>query len=133
MKYILILSFCLTFQFNIMGQESNQQYYFSSEQVLDKAISAGKLYGEYISNETLSSGIYHLKAGTIDPQQPHQFDEIYYVIAGTATLKMSDMDYPAKAGDLLFVPAKVKHQFFEIKEDLTLLVFFSKKEPKGNE
>jgi mannose-6-phosphate isomerase-like protein (cupin superfamily) len=116
-----------------MAQESNQQYHFSSEQILDQAIAEGKLYGEYLNNETLSSGIYHLKTGTIDPQQPHQFDEIYYVIAGIATLKMNDMDYPAKAGDILFVPAKVKHQFIEIQEDLTLLVFFSKKEPRGNE
>ena len=81
-----------------------------------------------MDNENLSSGIYYLKQGEEDKQQPHQWDEIYFVIAGEGKIQIEDMVYDARAGDLLFVKANQDHRFQDIQSDLTLLVFFSKKE-----
>ena len=133
MKYILILALYFGIQPNIMGQNLDKQFHFSAEHILEQTQADGKLYGEYIKNENLSSGIYYLKKGTIDQQSPHQYDEIYYIISGKGKLRIDKNNYPAGVGDLLFVPAKMDHKFVDIEEDLTILVFFSKKEPKKDE
>lgn len=133
MKYILILALFIGIQTSVMAQKADPKYHFSAEKILDDLLAENKLYGEYLDNETMSSGIYHLKVGQEDSQSPHEFDEIYFVIAGSATLMIDGKPYPARTSELLFVPAKAEHKFVDIEEDLTLLVFFSKKEPKGNE
>ena len=72
----------------------------------------------------LSAGIYHLKAGAEDGQSPHGEDELYYCLAGRATLRVGATRHEVVPGRLLFVAARAPHRFEEITEDLTLLVFF---------
>lgn len=43
---------------------------------------AGELYHEFLRVPDLSAGLYILPAGSVDPQQPHTEDEVYYVISG---------------------------------------------------
>ena len=40
---------------------------------------------------------------------------------------------PIARGSILFIPAESKHQFVEIEEDLSLLVFFGSGGPSGAE
>jgi mannose-6-phosphate isomerase-like protein (cupin superfamily) len=117
----------------MMGQRETNKFHFSTAQILEQANREGKLYGEFINNANLSSGIYHLKKGATDPQSPHQYDEIYYIISGIGKLLIDKSAYPATRGDILFVPAHVHHKFVEIEEDLVILVFFSKKAPNKDE
>jgi mannose-6-phosphate isomerase-like protein (cupin superfamily) len=53
----------------------------------------------------------------LDTQSPHDQDELYIVVAGTATLEHSGALTTACAGDVLFVPAFAEHRFIEISED----------------
>ena len=86
-------------------------------------------YMEFMRVPSLSCGIYHLKAGSKDMQGPHDEDEIYYVLAGKAHLQVEDEDHQVAPGDVLYVRATSEHSFFEIKEDMTLLVFFASNSP----
>jgi mannose-6-phosphate isomerase-like protein (cupin superfamily) len=82
-------------------------------------------YKEFLREPHLSCGIYTLRAGARDMQSPHDEDEVYYVISGRATLKVGGETHDVKAGSVLYVRATEQHSFFEIEEDMTLLVFFA--------
>jgi mannose-6-phosphate isomerase-like protein (cupin superfamily) len=66
-----------------------------------------------------------LPAGATDRQKPHREDEIYYVIRGRARFKAGSEDREISAGDVIFVAAEVGHHFYEIAEELALLVVFA--------
>jgi mannose-6-phosphate isomerase-like protein (cupin superfamily) len=58
-------------------------------------------------------------------QTPHDEDELYYVIEGHAQLKVGDEVKEVTPGMVLYIRAAEEHSFFEIQEDMLLLVFFS--------
>ena len=60
-----------------------------------------------------------------DLQQPHQQDEIYYVVRGRARFKAGDEEREVAPGSVIFVAAEVEHRFHDIREELTVLVFFA--------
>ena len=82
-------------------------------------------YREFLKVDALSCGLYHLDAGSKDMQSPHDEDEVYYVISGRAQLRIGDEVREVSAGSLLYVGATEEHSFFEIEDDMTLLVFFA--------
>jgi mannose-6-phosphate isomerase-like protein (cupin superfamily) len=86
---------------------------------------AGKLYQEFLRVPALSAGVYVLPAGGTDPQKPHQEDEVYYVVPGHAKMRVGFEEQVVKSGSLIFVAAQVDHRFFDISEELEVLVFFA--------
>ncbi len=84
-----------------------------------------KSYLEFLRTQTLSVGLYVLRAGQEDLQQPHTEDEVYHVIQGRARFRAGADDYSVQSGSVLFVEAGLEHRFFEIEQDLTVLVFFA--------
>lgn len=70
-------------------------------------------------------GIYELKAGSLDMQQPHTEDEVYYIINGRAQLEVESENIFVESGSIIYVKANMKHRFHTIEEDLTVLVFFA--------
>jgi quercetin dioxygenase-like cupin family protein len=73
----------------------------------------------------MSAGLYVLGAGAVDHQKPHREDEIYYVLRGRARFKAGMEDREVSGGDVIFVAAEVGHRFYDIAEELALLVIFS--------
>jgi mannose-6-phosphate isomerase-like protein (cupin superfamily) len=92
-----------------------------------------KPYREFLRVPSLSCGIYRLPAGSEDLQAPHDEDEVYYVIAGRARLEVGGETVEAGPGSVLYVSATAEHSFFEIEEDMTLLVFFASGGSSGEE
>jgi mannose-6-phosphate isomerase-like protein (cupin superfamily) len=91
---------------------------------------------QVLRSDLLSVGLYLLRAGGTDDQQPHNEDEVYYVVSGRAKLRVGDDDRPVQPGTLLFVPALAVHFFHDIDEELVLVVFWAPPEksvkPKGH-
>ena len=87
--------------------------------------NAGKLYQEFLRVPTLSVGVYALAAGATDPQKPHKEDEVYYVVHGRAKMRVGQEQQVVKTGSVIFVPAGVEHVFFDISEELEVLVLFA--------
>lgn len=75
--------------------------------------------------DTLSLTVARWPAGSIDDQQPHTEDEVYYVAAGRGVLTIADETVPVGPGSVAFVAAGAAHSFGEISEDLEVLVFWS--------
>ena len=83
------------------------------------------LYLEFLRAPALSMGLYELAAGSHDPQQPHNEDEIYYVVSGTGVIRVGDEDEAVGPGSIIYVAARVPHHFHSITEDLSVLVVFA--------
>lgn len=82
-------------------------------------------YLEFLNVSDLNCGIYFLAAGSTDNQSPHENDEIYLVLSGKARMKLEGTKRDVGPGSLIYVKANVEHRFFEIEEDLSLLVMFA--------
>ena len=99
---------------------------FADLALIDKQrLQAGKLYREFFRVESMSAGLYVLPVGGTDPQRPHHEDEVYYVVRGKARFKAGDEDHEVSAGRVLFVAAEVEHRFYDVTEELAVLVFFA--------
>ena len=82
-------------------------------------------FQELLQVQSMHCGLYYLKKGSQDMQSPHDEDEIYYVIEGQAKIKVGDQERSVTPGTLLYIKAAEEHSFFEIEEDMTLLVIFA--------
>lgn len=85
----------------------------------------GEGYVEVIRHPSCSVGIYRLAAGEPDRQSPHTEDEVYYVASGRGRIAVGEEDEAVSPGSIVFVAAREEHRFFDITEDLEVLVFFS--------
>ncbi len=104
---------------------------FELDQVAAARRQADTAYHQFLNAGSLSAGLYVLPAGGEDVQQPHAEDEVYYVLAGRATLRVGDNDRAVGPGSLVFVGAAQPHRFHAITEELTLLVFFAPEHRQG--
>jgi len=94
-------------------------------EVEEQLAASGKLYREFMRVPAMSVGLYALAAGATDRQKPHREDEVYYVLRGRARFKAGSEDREVSAGSVIFVAAEVGHRFYDILEDLAVLVVFA--------
>jgi quercetin dioxygenase-like cupin family protein len=99
--------------------------FFSIADAEELRKQSGKRYLEFLRVAAMSSGVYVLPAGGADPQSPHKEDEMYYVVRGRARMRAGAEDQAVSEGSVIFVAAGVEHHFYEIAEELMVLVFFA--------
>lgn len=64
-----------------------------------------------------------------DYQTPHNRNEAYFVVSGSAVLEIGDEPHNISAGDLAWVPKDVEHRFREMSDDfVTWVAFFGLKD-----
>lgn len=78
------------------------------------------------SSPGLELGVYVLVAPEPDRQQPHEDDEVYYVLEGQGVLEIEGTPVPLEQGQGVFVPAGA-HHVFTAYERLSLLVLFHRR------
>ncbi len=122
-KIVCTAALAILFFVNLNGQ--SMDYVFRGEEIMKKSSSNDSRYYEFIRSNALHCGIYNLKKGVRDEQQPHELDELYYVIEGESKFMVASEEFDVVAGDVIYVPAHLEHRFFDMREDLKLLVFFS--------
>ena len=97
----------------------------SLAEIEEQRTESGKPYREFLRVPALSAGLYVLPAGGTDHQKPHREDEIYYVLRGRARFKAGSEDREVSPGSVIFVAAEVGHRFYDITEELAVLVIFA--------
>ena len=96
---------------------------------LAESAPGSKPFAQLITRGTLRVGLYAPRGA--DPQQPHDQDEVYVVMSGRGTFRNGPVSHPFQPGDVLFVPAGVRHVFEDFSDDLYVwVVFFG---PPGGE
>jgi len=108
-----------------MGMQS-----FYSIDEIGKQLSSLRPYTEFLRVPAMSCGVYVLQPGEEDRQVPHNEDEIYYVISGSAHMKITAENQPEQdraiaAGDVIFVKSREEHRFHGVTQELVLLVVFA--------
>lgn len=106
---------------------------FSLNQLAAECERSHRPWLEFLRVASLSVGIYRLKAGEADLQQPHTEDEVYYVVSGKGQFQAGEEDTAVEAGSILFVPRNVSHRFLNITDDLIVLVVFAPSEGSQKE
>ena len=81
-------------------------------------------YEEVLRSRDVSVGVYRLRPGASDAQQPHKEDEVYYVVGGRSKFTADGETVQVEAGMCIFVPALEPHKFHDITEPLEVLVVF---------
>jgi len=94
-------------------------------------ITRDQPYHEFLRVPALSAGVYVLSAGATDRQRPHQQDEIYYVVRGKAKMRLGVEERSIQEGSVIFVAPDLEHRFFDIEEELVLLVVFAPAETEN--
>jgi mannose-6-phosphate isomerase-like protein (cupin superfamily) len=97
----------------------------SLPEIEEQRSESGRSYREFLRVPPMSAGLYVLPAGGTDRQKPHREDEIYYVVRGRARFVAGSEDREISAGSVIFVAAQVGHRFYDITEELAVLVFFA--------
>lgn len=101
------------------------KHFFELQQLAEQRENTDKAYLEFVRIPAMSAGVYVLLAGSTDPQNPHNEDELYYVVRGRALMRVGSEDREIGAGSVIFVEAHLEHRFHDIQEELVVLVFFA--------
>jgi mannose-6-phosphate isomerase-like protein (cupin superfamily) len=105
------------------------QHFFHIDDVSAERAKKSKLYLEFLRVPAMSAGVYVLPKGGTDLQKPHREDEMYYVVRGRARMQIgpdhSGVHSEVLTGSIIFVAAEQQHRFYDIQEELELLVFFA--------
>jgi len=99
--------------------------YFHIDALFRQRGEHGKLYLEFLRVPAMSVGVYVLPKDGTDPQEPHHEDEVYFVIRGRARMQIGPDQAEVRTGSVIFVEAQLEHRFYDIQEELELLVFFA--------
>jgi len=98
---------------------------FEIDRLLTEQAQSNRSYLEFLRVPAMSAGIYTLPSGGNDLQKPHDQDEIYFVVSGVAKMRLGNEERSVVKGNVIFVEAGLEHQFFDLEEELVLLVVFA--------
>ena len=93
--------------------------------VVEQLEQEDELFNEFLRRDSMSLEVYRLEAGATDPQDPHTEDEVYYIVTGSAKIRIGDNVHPVEPGDIIFVEREINHYFFDIESELVTLIFFA--------
>ncbi|MBZ5665742.1 MAG: cupin domain-containing protein [Acidobacteriia bacterium] len=100
-------------------------HYLHIDELTRQRAEAGKRYFEFLRVPAMSAGVYVLPKGGTDLQKPHREDEMYYVVRGRARMQIGSDHAEVRVGSVIFVEAELEHRFYDIEEELEVLVFFA--------
>jgi mannose-6-phosphate isomerase-like protein (cupin superfamily) len=100
-------------------------HFFHLDDLARQRAAKGKLYLEFLRVPAMSAGVYVLPRGGTDPQTPHGEDEMYYVVRGRARMQIGSDHAEVRSGSVIFVEAELEHRFYDVEEELEVVVFFA--------
>ena len=87
---------------------------FPAQTVHDEGASGATIrwvISEADGSDNYALRVIELEAGGNTPHHSHWFEHQNYVVEGEGTVTIGDTVYPVKAGDVIFVPGGVQHQY----------------------
>ncbi len=98
---------------------------FNTNEYIKKIKKSNTYFYTFINKENLAAGILRLDPGEEDTQEPHENDEIYYVVKGDGFLLVDKKDYPVSEGMSYYVAKNIPHKFHGNEKELVVMYFFS--------
>ncbi len=97
---------------------------FDTIQYFNKLKKSNSYFHTFLNKESLAVGVLFLRPGEKDTQDPHESDEIYYIIDGNGFLRINEKSYSIKKDQIYFVAKNTSHHFHGNTKDLSVLYFF---------
>jgi len=97
---------------------------YNVAQYIEKIKKSNNYFHTFINKQSLATGVLVLKPGEEDNQEPHESDEVYFIIKGDGFLKIKHKDYPVGPNKIYFVAKNVEHFFHGNTKELVVLYFF---------
>ena len=97
---------------------------YNVTEYIKKIKKSNEYFHTFINQQSLAVGVLVLQPGEEDTQEPHESDEVYFVIKGDGFLKIKNKDYPVEQNKMYFVAKNVEHFFYGNKKELVVLYFF---------
>ncbi|MBA4452815.1 MAG: cupin domain-containing protein [Nitrosopumilaceae archaeon] len=91
---------------------------------IEKIKNSDEYFHTFINKQSLAAGVLVLQPGEEDTQEPHQSDEVYFIIKGNGFLKIKNKDYPVEQNKMYFVGKEIEHYFHGNTKELIVLYFF---------
>ena len=98
---------------------------FDVTKYIDEIRNSDGYFHTFINKQNIAAGVLVLEPNEEDTQEPHDSDELYYVISGDGFLKINNKDYDISEGTAYYVQKNIPHKFFGNKKELIVLYFFS--------
>ena len=98
---------------------------FDVNKSIDKIKKSNNYFHTFINKENMSVGVLVLQPGEKDTQEPHESDEVYFIIKGNGYLKIKNKDYEISENKMYFVEKNIPHFFYGNSKELVVLYFFS--------
>jgi len=106
-------------------------WHASREQAAGEMIPQGRRSSLILEHGSLEVRFYAPKGTGVDPQTPHERDEVYFVASGRGYFVCGKERVAFGPNDMLFAPAGAVHRFEDFSADFaTWVVFYG---PKGGE
>lgn len=80
----------------------------------------GEPFTEMLRHGSMSVEIFAPRGK--DSQTPHEQDELYMIKSGSAQFVLDESSESVSPGDVLFVPARVRHHFEQMSSDFVTWV-----------
>ena len=97
---------------------------FNVNQYIEKINNQETYFHTFINRKSLAVGLLVLQPGQKDTQEPHENDEVYFIIKGDGFLKINKKDYSVSKDKMYFVAKNTEHFFHDNKTELVVLYFF---------
>ncbi len=97
---------------------------YNIDEYIEKIKKSNNYFHTFINKQSLAAGVLVLKPGEEDNQEPHESDEVYFIIKGDGFLKIKNKDYPVGPNKIYFVAKNIEHFFHGNTKELVVLYFF---------
>jgi mannose-6-phosphate isomerase-like protein (cupin superfamily) len=76
---------------------------FNLKDNLEKIQKSNSYFHTFINKDNLAAGVLILKSGEEDTQEPHENEQVYFVLSGNGYLKIKNKNYKVSKEKLFFV------------------------------
>jgi len=98
---------------------------FTKEEIEIPRDSSENVWNAFIETSSMVAGLYMLpKSLNGDDTLTHDFDEINYLVNGTAKFKMNNTVIDVKPGSIMWVKRGVGHYFYDLSDDFDVFILF---------
>lgn len=91
---------------------------------IEKIKKSDEYFHTFINLQSLAAGVLVLPPGDEDTQEPHESDEVYFILKGDGFLKIKNKDYAVSPNKMFFVGKEIEHYFHGNTKELVVLYFF---------
>ena len=97
---------------------------FAVDEYIKKLRKDDDYFHTFINRNSLAVGVLSLQPGEEDTQEPHENDEVYFILNGNGFLKINDKDYAISKNRVYFVAKNIEHYFHGNSKEIVALYFF---------